>query len=313
MQVHSNSTTNAFLRQYIRQSPKSCRELARELGTSVSTIHRWKHRDGVRDASCRPRRVRASLGPDCIAVALALRKRGLTLDQCFEALRPEFPHVRRSTLHRLYARSGVGRLRSDARRIFKKFKVYKPGFIHVDTFRVPLLGGRKRYCFIAIDRATRLCFLRVYDRKSKASARDFLERMLEFYPFKVHRVLTDNGCEYTNRFYKGGIAKQRHPFEALLEERGIIRKLTRLRTPQTNGMAERMVQTAKRAVRGTRHETHELMEQHLVAWSWQFNCFRPHGSLARRTPLDEARKWYKQEPDLFLRDPDTILEVFSTY
>ena len=312
MQVHSNSKTNPFLRERIRTSSKSCRQLAEELGVSVSTIHRWKHRDQVHDRSSRPRRVRNSLGPDCVAVALALRKRCLSLDECLAALQPEFPHVTRASLYRLYGRSGVGRLRSQARKPFQKFKEYKPGFIHIDTFRVPLLQGKKRYCFISIDRATRLCFLKIYNRKTKKSALDFLEGVFEFYPFKIHRVLTDNGCEYTNRYYKGGIAKQKHPFDRLLEERGVIRKLTKLRTPQTNGMAERMVRMSKSELRKTRHRSHEEMEQHLIAWSWTFNCFRSHGSLNRRTPLEEARKWYKQEPELFTRHPDTILKVFAT-
>jgi transposase InsO family protein len=312
MQVHSNSKTNPFLRERIRKSSQSCRLLARELGLSVSTVHRWKKRGEVGDRSSRPRRLRQSMGPDCTAVALALRKRCFSLDECLATLKQEFPHVTRASLHRLYARSGVGRLRSDARRPFKHFKCYKPGFIHVDTFRVPLLQGKKRYCFISIDRATRLCFLRVYDRKSKASARDFLERLFEFFPFNIHRLLTDNGCEYTNRHYKGGIAKEKHPFEAFLEQRGVIRKLTKFRTPQTNGMAERMVRMSKSELRRTRHRSHEELEQHLIAWSWSFNSFRPHGSLGRRTPLEEARKWYKQEPELFTRNPDTILKAFTT-
>jgi transposase InsO family protein len=299
------------LRERIKRSQKSYRDLARELGVSVSTIHRWKHREGLRDASCRPRRTRCTLGPDCKAVALELRGRGFTLDRCLDLLREIFPDVRRSTLHRFFAKEGLGRLRPVLKKAFKPFRVYQPGFIHIDTFRVPLLGGRKRYCFISVDRATRLCYLRVYDHKDKLSAADFLRRMLDFYPFKVHRVLTDNGCEYTNRYYKGGIAKLKHPFEAVLEERGIIRKLTRLRHPQTNGMAERMVQMAKRDVRDTHHRSHQEMETHLYAWLGRYNLFRPHGSLARRTPFDEAARWYKEQPDLFIRDPSTLRQVFA--
>lgn len=313
MQVHSNSKTTPILRERIRHSQKSYRELARDLGVSVSTVHRWKHRQAVRDASCRPKRTRCSLGADCQAIALELRRRGLTLDNCLDAIRQQFPHVKRATLYRLYAGEGLGRLRPVARKSYKAFKAYDPGFIHVDTYMVLMLGGKKRYCFISVDRATRLCYLRVYDRKDKLCAADFLARMLDFFPFKVHRVLTDNGCEYTNRYYKGGIAKHAHPFEALLKERGIIRKLTRFRTPQTNGMAERMVQMAKRATRDTHHRSHADMERHLGIWLGHYNLFRRHGSLGRRTPLDEATRWYKEKPELFTRDPDTLRQVFAMY
>jgi len=47
-------------------------------------------------------------------------------------------------------------------------------------FYLPKLDAKKRYCFVAIDfvaidRATRLAFLAVYENKDKKAATDFLK------------------------------------------------------------------------------------------------------------------------------------------
>ncbi len=45
----------------------------------------------------------------------------------------------------------------------KKFKEYKPGFLHIDVTYLPKLDGQKYYLFVAIDRATRLLYYKVYE------------------------------------------------------------------------------------------------------------------------------------------------------
>ena len=75
------------------------------------------------------------------------------------------------------------------------FKDYSPGFVHLDCFYLPKLEQTRRYCFVAIDRATRLSYLAVYENKDAQAAVDFLRKWLEFFPFRVTQLLTDNGCE----------------------------------------------------------------------------------------------------------------------
>jgi hypothetical protein len=52
----------------------------------------------------------------------------------------------------------------------KAFKAYEPGYLHVDVKYLPQMADEtsRRYLFVAIDRATRWVFIRVY--KSKTSA-----------------------------------------------------------------------------------------------------------------------------------------------
>jgi transposase-like protein len=51
---------------------------------------------------------------------------------------------------------------------------------------------RRRYLFVAIDRATRWVFVRIYAAKTAANARRFLRDLYRAAPMRITRVLTDN-------------------------------------------------------------------------------------------------------------------------
>lgn len=116
------------------------------------------------------------------------------------------------------------------------FKEYGPGYVHIDCFYLPQLEGQKHYCFVAIDRATRLVYIWVYEHKNKEAATDFLKRCLEFYPFQIEKILTDNGREFTLNGFKnrwGTKTKSVHPFEQLCRDQGIEHPKTKPCTPRT--------------------------------------------------------------------------------
>lgn len=45
-------------------------------------------------------------------------------------------------------------------------------------------------------------YYRVYDAKTSENAEDFMRKCLDFFPFKITHILTDNGLEFTNRLIK---------------------------------------------------------------------------------------------------------------
>jgi hypothetical protein len=55
---------------------------------------------------------------------------------------------------------------------------------------------------VAIDRATRLIYLEIHDNKKASTASNFLEKAIDFFPFKINKVLTDNGKEFTLNNHK---------------------------------------------------------------------------------------------------------------
>lgn len=310
MQVHSNSKTTPGVRLKIQSSPLSCRRQAELHAVSVSTIQRWRLRQDVRDLSSRPRRLRMAMSEDCRQMALTLRRQGLTLDECLDALVASFPLLKRATLHRFFQREGVSKLSLPKAKRRGRFQDYEPGFIHIDHFYMPPLEGKKRYCFVAIDRATRLAFLKVYDRKTQGAALDFLECLTQAFPFEIHHLLSDNGPEFTNRFYtrlRGG-ARKPHLLDQFCAQRGIQRRFTKPFTPATNGMAERFIGICKRAtVNVKRYPNPKAIEQDLIRWLWIYNNTRKHGGIQRLTPAQKTNQWAKLKPQIFKeKSPENV-------
>ncbi len=62
--LHKNArTTPAILRQELRESTQSERELAREYHLNRATVRQWRRRDNGQDASHRPHRWHTTLTP----------------------------------------------------------------------------------------------------------------------------------------------------------------------------------------------------------------------------------------------------------
>ena len=165
VKLHANATTTPKIRQYIRESDKPIRELARELGLTVDTVSKWKKRTDVNDRSHTAHRLQKTLTDAQEVLVVELRRSLLLpLDDLLVVVR-EFiqPDLSRSALSRCLRRMGVGNLRdlmpkpegSDSPK--KRFKDYEPGFIHMDIKYLPMMPDEKqrKYLFVAIDRASR--------------------------------------------------------------------------------------------------------------------------------------------------------------
>ena len=78
----------------------------------------------------------------------------------------------------------------------------------------------RRYLFVAIDRATRWVFIRIYSSRTAANARRFLRDPQRACPIRIRTILTDNGKEFTDRLF--GLRKReqsgKHEFDRLCAE-----------------------------------------------------------------------------------------------
>ena len=88
--------------------------------------------------------------------------------------------------------------------------------------------SRKRYLYVAIDRASRYVHLTVKNDEITAAAAAFLTDALAAFPFKFTHVLTDRGSCFTADAFEGAVERQ-----------GVQHRKTRPYTPKTNGMVER--------------------------------------------------------------------------
>ena len=113
--------------------------------------------------------------------------------------------------------------------------------LSVDTFYVCTLKGVGRiYQFTAIDTNSSFGAAYLYTDKTASSAVDFMERVVAVFRIlgiAIYSVLTDNGKEYTSHW--GGY----HVFEEYLTKEIIKHKYTKVRSPWTNGYAERFNRT----------------------------------------------------------------------
>jgi transposase InsO family protein len=282
------------------------RSIAREFRVSVPTVKRWRLRDSVEDRSSRPHRISTAIEEPLEAGLLELRRRELSLDEVFEAVMDEHPRLSRVSVWRLFRRNGLGRLKRPVRPSSGRFKVYAPGYVHIDSFNTPRFGSTRYYGFVAIDRATRRTHVAMYPCKGQKSGADFLRQCLQVFEFRIQRVLTDNGAEFTNRCYNHflhGPAKRVHGFDKVCKAEGIEHRLTKPRTPKTNGLAERQVQIIKNAT--TRKSTYvspKAMEEDLSDWNERNNRKRQR-RLDYKSPLQVSKRWYDLEEQLFKREP----------
>ncbi len=73
IKLHANATTTPRVRRYLQQSDKSDRDLAKELGISVTTVRRWRNREQTSDRHTTPHVVHKVMRSEQINLVNALR------------------------------------------------------------------------------------------------------------------------------------------------------------------------------------------------------------------------------------------------
>ena len=133
---------------------------------------------------------------------------------------------------------------------------------------MPKFDGIKYYLFVAIDRATRTMYYKVYDAKTAKNAENFMNKCLDFFPFGITHVLTDNGLEFTNKLIKskkGYYCQKPSKLDVVCDENNIEHRLTKPATPKTNGMVERANGTIKNnTIKINKYNNKEEMQKGLT-------------------------------------------------
>lgn len=286
--------------------------LARQYGITAPTARKWRQRDSNADLSHRPHRLHCTLTPAQEAVAVEIRRTlWLPLDDLLVVVR-EFlnPKASRSGLARCLKRHGVNRRPvedKDEPRQHKTFKDYAPGFVHVDIKYLPQMPDERarRYLFVAIDRATRWVYLRIYGNQSEVSSTDFARRVHQAAPMKIVKILTDNGSQFTDRFTsKNKKPSGKHAFDRECERLGIEHRLIKPRHPQTNGMVERFNGRISDILATTRFDSREDLATTIKRYVKLYNEHLPQRALGHKTPLQALRQWRRQYPELFVKRPN---------
>ena len=304
---HANATTNVRLRTEINNSNATNLALSQKYGVSKNTIAKWKHRKEFTDKSSRPHHIKYSLSE--LEMLISIELRVLTwwsLDEITEAINPVEPEKIRSAVYRTFIREGINKVPKKEKEKAKKFKEYDPGFLHIDVTYLPKINGVKYYLFVAIDRATRTLYYKVYNAKTSTNAENFMKECIDFFPFKITHVLTDNGLEFTNRLLKdkkGKYCKKPSKLDIVCQENEIDHRCTKPFTPKTNGMVEKANDIIKtHTIKKAHYNSLDEMNIDLMNFLVFYNLYRRHGSLRRelkvKTPYNAVEKWFELDPYL---------------
>lgn len=311
-EYHSNAVTNLHIRKQIKESSLKNIELADTFNTSVATISKWRNRQELEDKSSRPCKIIYALNDLEQGLAISIRKTTwLPLDEVWETLLSVNPTITRSSIYRTFCRNEINIMPQKEREKAKKFKEYEPGFLHIDVTYLPKFDNQKSYLFVAIDRATRTLFYKVYEAKTSENAEDFMEQCLTFFPFEITHVLTDNGLEFTSRLIKskkGKLCEKPSKLDMVCKENNIEHRLTKPNTPKTNGMVERVNGTIKNGtILKENYTNKEEMNNALMAFIVHYMLYKRHGGLRRelnvKTPYQAVEKWFELKPEIFNQTP----------
>lgn len=271
-------------------------QVAVEAGVSEPTAHKWLGRylaegeSGLRDRSSRPKRSPRSIRPEKALAVVELRRRRLTQARIAVSL-----GVSKSTVGRVLKRAGLSHL-SDLEPCVPvvRYEHERPGdLIHLDTKklgRIERMGKRIpggshspikagwEYLFVAIDDHARIGFTDMYPDEAKASATQFLQNTVAYFnSLGVHpkRILTDNGSSFRSQAFADACRQLR-----------LKHSFTRPYRPQTNGKAERFIQSALREwAYGIPYNHSSERNAMLERWTHHYNWHRPHQGIKGLAPI----------------------------
>ncbi len=313
---HSNARTNQHVREIIQQSNLTNVELTNNYNVNVKTIAKHKNRDFLNDKSSRPKRIHYALTPlekELIKVVRTMT--WMELDDLADTIVDIIPNANRSNAYRTLKAFDINRVPQEQKEKAKKFKEYEPGYLHIDVTYLPKFDKQKYYLFVAIDRATRLLYYKVYENKTAANAVSFLKECKEFFPFYLTHILTDNGLEFTDKWAREkGFVSGNHKFDVECKDDEIEHRLTAPYTPQTNAMAERVNGTIKNAtIKAEEYDNIDDVKKDLNKFLIYYNFNRRHGSLKKelkvRTPFDAVQSWFQTKPEIFKILPDVFQHI----
>ena len=180
------------------------------------------------------------------------------------------------------------KLKAQAKRYNKQY----PGeMIHSDNTRLPLLKGESPFAnpehlFVAIDDFSRELYAAIMPDKTQYSAANFLKQVLEECPYAIETWYTDNGTEY-----KGNPRK--HALAMLCEANSIEQRFTKVKTPRTNGKAERVIRTLLEMwCRKTEFKSRVHRQQELIRFVNYYNIVKPHKGIDNLTPMEKLITYF---------------------
>lgn len=307
--LHSNAKTTIAVRKEIQNSKESNAKLAKKYSLNIKTIIKWKKRSEVLDKRSGPIQPESNLSKIQQEIICEFRRvTKFSLDDCFICLKDKIPLLSRSNLYRCLKRNNLNILPKEEGRntVKKEFKEYQLGYFHIDITEILLDKNNKYYLFVAIDRTSKYAYLELYKQQTKENSCLFLSNLIKDCPYKIHKILTDNGAQFTYECLgeKSKPKDKTHSFDKLCQDSNIEHRLTKFRHPWTNGQVEVFNKTIKNhTVKKYHYDDVGQLKDHLMSFLLVYNYQRPLKSLKFKTPYERVIEEYQINPDIFLINP----------
>jgi transposase InsO family protein len=276
---------------------------ARQFNTTPKTVAKWVARFraqgvvGLRDRSSRPLSSPSQTSLATADAAEALRRQRRTQEHIAGEL-----GISKATVSRILKRRGLSLLSSlEPQQPRPRYERATPGeIIHIDIKKLGrfnaighrITGDRRgqsnargrgdgpgwEFVHVAIDDHSRVATAAIFPDEKKKNAVAFLRTTVAYYKslgVSVDRVMTDNGSCYKSFAFARACKRLR-----------IKHIRTKPYTPQTNGKAERFIQTALREwAYATAFHHSDQRRDALSPWLHRYNWHRPHASLDKNPPV----------------------------
>ncbi|TWO62475.1 IS481 family transposase [Caenimonas sedimenti] len=301
MNTHKNARLTYLRRlelvQDMTERGLSASEAGLQQGVSAVTARKWLGRylaegpSGLLDKSSRPARSPRQIDPNVALVIVELRRKVM-----LQAHIASYVGVSKASVSRVLRRAGLSRL-SDLRppEPVQRYEREQPGeLLHIDIKKLGRIerpghrvtgtregriqGAGWEFLYVAVDDHSRVAFTLMYPDERKESAVSFLQAAHAYYAglgIQVQRLITDNGPAFhSNVFVKTCCELQ------------VNQKFTRAYRPQTNGKAERFIQSALREwAYGHAYSHSDERRAALPQWNHFYNWHRQHHGIGCKPPI----------------------------
>lgn len=281
-------------------SGRNARLTCRHFGISPDTFYLWKNRFNPGDLSTlldnkktrRPHTVREMTTPLWIQRKI-YEVRSLDLEKSKYEIQAELRGqgilVGQTAIQKVINRhsdllnaQNRKRIKAQRKRTIARLKAERvlrernPGsLVQIDTKHLYILGKRF-YLFVAVDCFSRMGYVSCFDTGSSLSASLFLKEALNYFPFQVEAVQTDNGAEYLLNLHKA------------CQENKITHYFIDPYCPKQNGRVERLIQTATYEFFNYQEDLLDdvqLIREACVRFNHKYNYQRFHQALKYQTPV----------------------------
>ncbi len=263
----SRGTARKWLRRFEEGGEASLRDRSSRPQRTRNTVtsELAQRIEQLRRARMPMRRIASVVGRSVATISRFLAGLGLS---SLKALVPVDPVVR-------YEREAPGELlHMDTKKLGR---IVRPSHRVTGDRRDKVDGAGWEFAHVAIDDHSRAGFVQMHDDERKDSAVQFLKDCVAHYAalgVQIKRLITDNGPAYRSVL-----------FNKTCQALGIKHTFTRPYRPQTNGKAERFIQTCLREwAYGRTYATSSERTAWLPAFLSYYNARRPHSALGYKPP-----------------------------